>query len=296
MPSPTEEFRSGLDYLEAVSALLNRVRTAHPTAGLFEAADMQWWWSMNERPTDDLDQLFWFDDRGRPEAAAIITGFGNTTLLNPLVLPDATPEWTEHVMRRGLDHASESGFDSVCLEVDRTDHVLRAVLSELGFTVEEDGLVESWLSADGRPPISDLEEGYLLLDRASAMDRPHHMINERRNHPDSEPRLNQTSLYRSDLDLVVYDDEGNVAAYGLFWYDPTTAVGLVEPMRTEDEHQSHGLARHVLTCGIDRLANAGATRIKIGFEPDNAVAKHLYLSAGFEPHRENDILAGPTST
>ena len=126
------------------------------------------------------------------------------------------------------------------------------------------------------------------------MDRPHHMINERRNHTDPEPRFKQTSLYRADLDLVVYDDDGNVAAYGLFWYDPMTAVGLVEPMRTEDEHQQRGLARHVLTSGVDRLAQAGATRIKICFEPDNAAAKHLYLSAGFEAHRENDILAGPT--
>jgi GNAT superfamily N-acetyltransferase len=296
VPSRIEEYRSGLDYLEGATALLNRIRTTHPTAGLFEAADLQWWWAQNPRTTDDLGQLFWFDDRGRPEAAAIITDFGDAAQLDPLLLPDATPEWTEHVMRRGLDHASESGFDAVCLEVDRTDHVLRSVLDERGFAIEEDGLVESWLPADSRPPISRLHEGYRLLDRRSAMDRPHHMINERRNHPDSEPRLNQTSLYRADLDLAVYDDDGNVAAYGLFWYDPTTAVGLVEPMRTEDEHQQRGLARHVLTCGVDRLAQAGATRIKIGFQPDNAAAKHLYLSAGFEPHRENDILAGPTRT
>lgn len=294
MRSRIEEFRGGLDYLEGVTALLNRIRTTHPTAGLFEAADLQWWWAQNPRTTDDLGQLFWFDERGRPEAAAIITDFGDAAQLDPLLLPDATPEWTEHVMRRGLGHASDSGFDAVCLEVDRADHVLRSVLDERGFAIEEDGLVESWLPADSRPPISGLPEGYRLLDRRSAMDRRHHMINERRNHPDSEPRLNQTSLYRSDLDLAVYDDDGNVAAYGLFWYDPTTAVGLVEPMRTEDEHQQRGLARHVLTCGIDRLSQAGAMRIKIGFEPDNAAAKHLYLSAGFEPHRENDILAGPT--
>ena len=294
MPGRVEEFRSGLDYLDGVTALLNRIRATHPTAGQLEAAELQWWWSMNQRTTDDLGQLFWFDDRGRPEAAAVITDFGSATMLSPLLVPDATPEWTEHVMRRGLDHASESGFDAVCLEVDRADQVLRSVLDELGFGIEEDGLVESWLPADSRPPISELYEGYLLLDRLSAMDRPHHMINESRGHPDSEPRLNQTSLYRADLDLVVYDADGNVAAYGLFWYDPTTAVGLVEPMRTEDKHQRRGLARHVLTSGIDRLVRAGATRIKTCFEPDNAAAKHLYLSAGFEPHRENDILAGPT--
>lgn len=71
MASPTEEHRSGLDYLDAVSVLLNRIRTAHPTAGLYEAAEVQWWWAQTLRPTDDVDQLFWFDDQGRPEAAVI---------------------------------------------------------------------------------------------------------------------------------------------------------------------------------------------------------------------------------
>ncbi|MFT7474716.1 MAG: hypothetical protein ACI81L_001645 [Verrucomicrobiales bacterium] len=42
---------------------------------------------------------------------------------------------------------------------------------------------------------------------------------------------------------------------------------MVEPMRTEDAHQPSGLARRILTTGIDLLAKAGAERIKIGFEP-----------------------------
>jgi RimJ/RimL family protein N-acetyltransferase len=66
-------------------------------------------------------------------------------------------------------------------------------------------------------------------------------------------------------------------------------------MRTEDDHQGRGLARHVLTAGIDRLARAGATRIKICFEPDNAASRRLYASVGFEPNRANDIFVGPTS-
>ena len=180
------------------------------------------------------------------------------------------------------------------LEVDRADDVLRSVLTERGFAIEEDGLVESWLPAESRPPISALHEGYRLLDRSTAADRPHHMIHERRNHLDPEPRLKQTSLYRSDLDLAVYDEHGNVAGYGLCWYDPVSAVGAIEPMRTEDKHQQRGIARHILTSGIDRLARAGATRIKICFEPSNPASGHLYRSAGFEPHRQNDIFVGPT--
>ena len=80
------------------------------------------------------------------------------------------------------------------------------------------------------------------------------MISAERNNPDPEARLRQTSLYRPDLDLVVHDSGNDVAAYGLFWYDPETATGLVEPMRTEDDHQRRGLARHILTTGLDRLA------------------------------------------
>ena len=52
-----EHVRAGLDYLEAVTTLLHRIRTAHPTAGLYEAADTQWWWAQTTRPTDEFGQL-----------------------------------------------------------------------------------------------------------------------------------------------------------------------------------------------------------------------------------------------
>jgi len=68
---------------------------------------------------DYLEQLFWFDDLGRPAAAVIATDFGDATQLDPLVLSDATPDWINHVMQRDLDHASSSGFEAVMLEVDR---------------------------------------------------------------------------------------------------------------------------------------------------------------------------------
>jgi len=70
---------------------------------------------------------------------------------------------------------------------------------------------------------------------------------------------------------------------------------VVEPMRTEDEHQNRGLARHVLTSGIDRLVLAGAKRIKICFDPANAAARHLYLGVGFKVDRCNEIFVGPTT-
>ncbi|MDF1598088.1 MAG: GNAT family N-acetyltransferase [Acidimicrobiia bacterium] len=245
------------------------------------------------RSTDHFPQLFWFDDLGRPEAAVIVTEWHDWIGLDPIVMPDATPDWVAHVVERGLAHAGESGIQTAQLEVDRSDDVMREVLAGHGFAIKEEGLVESWLAADARPGISPLHDGYRLLSRLDTTRRPHHMIE--RNGPDVEQRLLQTSLYRSDLDLLVLDRADNHAARGLFWYDPETATGVVEPMRTEDDHQQRGLARHVLTTGIDLLAEAGAERIKIVFEPDNPASSHLYLSVGFEPVKQTDTFSGRAS-
>lgn len=288
-----EEHRVGIHYLEDATALLQRARSAHPTKGLYEAADLQWWWR-TPRSTDNLPQLFWFDHVGRPEAAVIATAWGDRIALDPIVMPDATPDWVAHVIERGLAHASESGFEAVGLEVDRADAVLREVLVGHGFAPEEDGVVETWLAADARPEISPLHEGYRLSSRLDTMDRLHHMV--KRAGPDVEQRLLQTSLYRPDLDLVIVDRDDNYAALGLFWNDPETATGLVEPMRTEDDHQRRGLARHLLTTGIDLLAKAGAVRIKIIFDPDNPASGGLYLSVGFEPVKQTTVFSRPPTT
>jgi GNAT superfamily N-acetyltransferase len=284
--------RVGLRYLDDVTLLLQRIRGAHPTAGLYEAADLQWWWAQRARPTDAVPQLFWFDDVGRPEAAVVVTDNHGQVQLDPIVMPDAAPDWVAHVMERGLAHAGVFGFETATLEVDSTNDVLHQILVGHGFAIEGDGLVETWLAASSRPEVGPLDDGYRLSSRRETAQRPHHMID--RNGPDVDARLKQTSLYRPDLDLVVYDAADSVAAYGLFWFDPTTATGLVEPMRTEDDHQRRGLARHILTTGIERLANAGAKRIKICFEPDNPASSHLYLSVGFQPHRQTVRFTGPT--
>ena len=293
-----EGVRVGLDALAEITELMRRIRRSHPTAGLFEAADFQWWWAQRPRPTDTMPQLFWFDATGRPVAAVIATSFGDGTQLDPVVLPDAVPDWAAHVMTRGLSHVAAHGITDVTLEVDRTDEVLATVLAEHGLTVADDGYVEAWLATDELPAVSPLATGYRLASRADVLvtdaARPHHMTNAGRNHGDVESRLREVSLYRADLDLVVHAADGAVAGYGLFWYDPGTATGLVEPMRTEDEHQRRGIARHILTAGIDRLARAGAHRIKIGYEPANPGSGPLYRSVGFVPDRHTAVFAGPT--
>ena len=121
---------------------------------------------------------------------------------------------------------------------------------------------------------------------------------QRRSGGEVETRLRQCSLYDPALDLAVRDAEGRAAGYALFWLDPVTEVGLLEPMRVEDEYQRRGLARALLTEGLERLAQRGARRLKVGYATE--IARALYVGAGFRRDRdEHDVpLAetGPRST
>ncbi|MEM7271670.1 MAG: GNAT family N-acetyltransferase [Actinomycetota bacterium] len=289
-----EAVRSGPAYLATATTLLQRVRLAHPTAGLYEAAELQWWWSV-PRPTDDVGQLFWLDDAGDPVAAAVVNDFGNGTsqvytepIMALIVLPEAGAAWVEHVVGRALEHFAGQGITTLELELDRADVVGRDTLFGFGFEVIGDGVESGWLDAADRPAITPLADGYRLTARSEISSATHHLATERS--PAIEDRLRQTSLYRPDLDLVVLDQSDEPAAFGLCWFDQTTRVGLVEPMRTHEQHRGRGLARHLLTSGAGLLFDAGASRISISYEPGNPASGPLYRSIGFEPYRRSDII------
>ena len=136
-----------MEALGAVTVLLQRIRGAHPTAGLYEAADLQWWWR-TPRSTDDLPQLFWFDDVGRPVAAVIATDWGDRSRSTRWSCPTRRPTGSPTSSNAGSPTPTRSGLGAVGLEVDRADDVLREVLVGHGFAVDEGGVVETWLAAE----------------------------------------------------------------------------------------------------------------------------------------------------
>jgi GNAT superfamily N-acetyltransferase len=267
---------SGISYLTEATALLQRVRKDHPTKGLWEAADLQWWWR-TPRGTDDQAKLFWYDEHG-PVAAAVATDWGSATGLDLITLPSVDASLFRDVFEGALGLAAD--LASVEMGVDDEDEALIGLLKGTGFHPSS-GEVTAWMGAAAVHNVSKLPDGYSLHSRASNASSDHHFA--RRSGPEAEDRLRQTSLYRPDLDLFVVDHQGEVVAYGLFWYDPATGVGLVEPMRTEEPHQGRGLARHVLSSGIHKLVAAGSERVKVSYDADNGPAVALYLGAGFEP-------------
>ena len=97
----SEQGLSGREYLAGVTTLLQRVRAEHPTRGVWEAADLQWWWR-KPRPTDSWLHPFWFDASGDPVAAAVATDWGGRIGLDIIVTPSSPEELVEEAWQRGL--------------------------------------------------------------------------------------------------------------------------------------------------------------------------------------------------
>ncbi len=268
---------TGRDYLSTAVELLRGIRLSHPTAGVWEAADLEWWWRKPRR-TDDLEQLFWFDD-DHPVAAATTTDWGGRIGLDIITMPHVSPEVLTEVFHAGLAKAARADPDHIEVMIDDADSALAALLANSGFSKLPESGSSAWMPAANRPAITPLADGYQLLTRDDLLSQPHHFL--ARNGPEIEHRLNQTSMYRADLDLAVVDEHSEVVGYGLFWHDPVTNVGFVEPLGVEQNNRRLGLAQHILTAGLDRLALAGATRLKINFENDNPASTTLYPSLGF---------------
>ena len=146
--------QSGLSYLTEVTTLLQRARQEHPTKGLWEAADRQWWWR-TARSTDDQPMPFWYDDHG-PVAAAVVNEWSSTTWLDLITLPSVKDSLIREVLERGL--ALTADLLSVEMLVDSEDAVLIGLLGDAGFR-QESGDVTAWMGAATLPEVGTLADG-----------------------------------------------------------------------------------------------------------------------------------------
>ncbi len=258
------------------TSLLQRARLADPFEGPWEAADVQWW-SVRPRASDDVERLFWLDDGG-PVAGVLLTSWSNGTWqCDPVSVPRTAGAGREELWHRALEHASQVGATRVEVPVDAADSDFQRLATSSGMRAvrhDSTGIV----AATDVPAAVPMPGGFELVDRTRLQAAPHPM--RHRNGADVAQRLSGCSLYDPWLDIAVETRGGREAGYSLYWYDPVTKVGLVEPMRVEDEFQRRGLARAMILEGMNRLVQRGATRLKVSWESDAAGA--LYTGVGFE--------------
>jgi predicted N-acetyltransferase YhbS len=278
------EVLRGLERLNATTTVLQRARLADPLVGFWEAADVQWWWGRS-RATDELALPVWFDEVG-PVGAAGLTANKDTWQIDVFAASSIVKR--EEIWTAALEFAAGQRSHGLEMFVHDNDVSLLDLALGSGFTMSDELLGTSWMDADHHPQVTQVD-GYAIVDRTESSDRPHPMIS--RNGESIEQRLQQCSLYDPTLDLTVENASGTVAGYALFWFDSTTLVGLLEPMRVNDDFQRRGLARMLLTNGLDRLARKGSRRLKVGF--GTGAARSLYLGAGFVQTSVDRLLTRP---
>ena len=204
----------GLEYLALATELLQRARLADEEAGLWEAADLQWWWRTPRR-SDAIDQLFWIDDEG-PVAGVVLTDWGSAWGCDLIVVPGVTTVPLSTLWGRAVEAIDALALEAVDVLVDNDDAELVSLLAGSGFVAGDEGGT-TWMDAEHRPGVTALPEGFVLVDRALETTGPHPMRN--RNGEQVEARLRQCSLYDPALDLAVETADGQVAGYALYWFD-----------------------------------------------------------------------------
>ena len=211
------ELLRGLGRLNATTTVLQRARLADPLGGMWEAADVQWWWR-RPRATDELLLPVWFDEVG-PVAAAGLTAWGDTWQADVFAVPSVVA--AEDIWAATLE--ATAGHRGTALQVlvcgDNAPVADLAIQSGFAMTDELSGT--TWMAADQRPPVAQVD-GFAIVDRVARADRPHPMI--ARNGELVEPRLRQCSLYDPTLDLAIEDTDGRVAGYALFWFDHSSCT------------------------------------------------------------------------
>lgn len=93
----------------------------------------------------------------------------------------------------------------------------------------------------------------------------------------------KTPDYRSDLDLYVASESGEVVPFTTIWYDAANKIGILEPVGTHYAYRRMGLARAVIGEGARRIADEGGLGLYVGSN------KPFYLSIGFDVCLRNEI-------
>jgi hypothetical protein len=210
------ELLRGLERLNATATVLQRARLAEPLGGMWEAADVQWWWR-RPRATDELALPVWFDEVG-PVAAAGLTAWDDTWQADVFAVPSIVNQ--EDVWAATLEATAGHRGGALRVLVREDDARPADLAIRSGFAMTDELSGTAWMGADHRPPVAPVD-GFAIVDRAARADRPHPMI--ARNGQLVEPRLRQCSLYDPTLDLAVEDTDGRVARLRLVLVRPYDA-------------------------------------------------------------------------
>ncbi|MEZ4712755.1 MAG: GNAT family N-acetyltransferase [Caldilineaceae bacterium] len=180
---------------------------------------------------------------------------------------------------------------AVITDVYNCDQTRMELLTQIGFVHDRlwDYINERSLSAPIPPPA--LPTGFAI--RSATMD-DYAQLASVRNHsfssqwtPESyRDHVMRRPYYRPQNEIVAVAPDGRVAAFTVIWLDHVNKVGEFEPVGTHSDFRRLGLARAVMLHGLARMKQQGMARATVEHLADNAPARELYRSLGFQKKYE----------
>jgi ribosomal protein S18 acetylase RimI-like enzyme len=280
--SGTSRGSAGSTYLAEATTFLTACRREQPLGGMWDAADLQWWWR-EDAFGDPLRQRFYDDDAGR--AVALLLLEENHRTFDYELLPGLEDgALARRVVRDGLAWLGRTWDPGVRPAFYlRDDHrALQRLAEERGFVCAGGDFVQTCLELPAPDVRAPLPAGFGVRPIRAA-----DVVNGRQpvlaTPAAGIERLRETTLYRPDHHLVVTDPAGRAVAECIFWVDDVNRIGVFEPVATAPSHRRLGIARAMLAHGLERTRRHGVRLAKVSFESTNAAARGLYFSLGFQP-------------
>jgi ribosomal protein S18 acetylase RimI-like enzyme len=250
-----------------------------------------------------LEEVAWLWER-EGQLVAFAMPDGGPGEAHFCVDPDLrTPELEEEMLtvaEEQLAAPQPTGARRLCVWAQADDAHRQELLVRRGYAKE--GWAESqWrrrLDSPLRPaPLAPgytlraLGDGLELLERCYASGLGFHAGNiqvavDNRTDVTWYRNIQMAPLYRRDLDLVAVAPDGSIAAFCTIWFDDVTRSAYFEPVATVPAHQRHGLAKALMSEGLQRLQRMGAlTAFVSGY---GVGANALYPSVMGDDHASSE--------
>jgi mycothiol synthase len=227
----------------------------------------------------------WYDRAGRLQGVSFLAGLTFDMVLRP---ESSASPLAADMIAWAISESRKRNPDVRVIRVQRRPRLKERIvfLEGLGFRRSTTGAVALERALYELPQAADLSQGFTCrsLHVGDVPSRMRAFIDAFPDEPkltaDYE-RLMGCEGYEPFLDLVAVDNSDNVAAFCSAWLDRTNRVGLFEPVGTRSQYRRVGLAGALLSQGLQRLKQLGATSAVVRARNNNVAAIACYEKLGF---------------
>ena len=193
-------------------------------------------------------------------------------------------EFAEHYTSKVSDDRRNNKY-SLCVSED--DTILSDFLSERSYTRTDNKQRIMVKSYSKEPETVVLPEGFTIKDARTVEPfytalAHNHSFRYNQDNDGGEKgfaKIRTMPDYRPELDLVLFDGEGQPAGLANFWVSEKSKTASLEPLGAVWWYRRMGLGRALITEGINRTRAYGCTQL-IGGD------QKFYWDLGFEPKKE----------